>query len=286
VAHLIALRRHLLPHPEFFRPLFKWVQGPRTRFVSVSRGADGVLDSWGVDQRWRYRVPNGVALPERWTSRETRDLRRELGVPEEALLITMVANFHPIKGHPELIRALALLPKPTSPPTQKGRATRAMSSSPEAWLCLVGDGRLLDHCRSLASDLGVAGRVVFAGHRGDIPRILQASDIFVLNSKSEGMSNALLEAIAAGLPCIATGVGGNPEVVADGVNGFLVPPNDAPALARRLAVLIQDPELRRVMGARSDEKARREFSFESMVAKTEAIYDEILAWQEARRTSR
>jgi len=109
-----------------------------------------------------------------------------------------------------------------------------------------------------------------------VPEILQASDIFVLNSKSEGMSNALLEALAAGLPCIATDVGGNPELVRDGENGFLVPPNQPAPLSRLLDILANDPELRARMGERSRQRAQDEYSLEAMVRRTERIYEKVV----------
>jgi glycosyltransferase involved in cell wall biosynthesis len=123
----------------------------------------------------------------------------------------------------------------------------------------------------------VAERVLFLGHRADVPDILQASDVFVLNSGSEGMSNALLEALAAGLPCVATAVGGNPELVRDGENGFLVPPRQSAPLARALATLLQDSSLRQRMGARSRALAAREYSLDAMIRRTEAIYEDVLS---------
>ena len=144
-------------------------------------------------------------------------------------------------------------------------------------VALVGDGDRLEICRDLARTAGVSEHVLFLGHRADVPEILQASDVFVLNSESEGMSNALLEALAAGLPCVATAVGGNPELVRNGENGFLVPAREPAGLARALATLVRDPRLRRGMGARSRERAAREYSLGAMVRRTEAIYDAVLA---------
>ena len=142
-------------------------------------------------------------------------------------------------------------------------------------LALVGDGDRMDACRTLAQQAGVADRVRFLGQRADVPEILQASDIFVLNSKSEGMSNALLEALAAGLPCVATDVGGNPELVRDAENGFLVPPNQPAPLSRSLDILARNPDLRARMGARSRQRAQDEYSLGAMVRRTESIYEEV-----------
>ncbi len=118
---------------------------------------------------------------------------------------------------------------------------------------IIGGGRREAEMRQLAQELGLAGRVHFLGQRPDIPDLLGALDIFVLPSHSEGVSLALLEAMAAGLPVIATAVGGLPEVVTDGVNGLLIPPQDPEALAQALARLLDDPALAKKLG----ENARR-----------------------------
>lgn len=262
VVHLIGIRQQRLPRPSVFRALFGVTAGPRTQFVSVSMAADGVLAEWGVDPRWRHRVPNGVELPPPISSEDRARKRAEMGLSPRHVLITMVANFHAVKGHAELLEAFAMLPE--------------MAQPGGPILGLVGDGDRIDASRKLARAAGVEDRVLFLGQRGDVPEILQSSEIFVLNSRSEGMSNALLEALAAGLPCIATDVGGNPELVRDGENGFLVPPKQPAPLSRALAVLLGDPDLRSRMGARSRQRAVEEYSLEAMVRRTEAIYDGVL----------
>lgn len=280
VAHLIGIRQQILPHPRVFRTLFG-VAGPRTHFVSVSMAADAVLGDWGIDPRWRHRVPNGVEIPPAMSAADRDRKRAELDVSAKQVLITMVANFHPVKGHETLIEAFAALPASSgvrSSRIAEGNLPGAGSKPGGARtiLALVGDGDRLELCRTRARELGVAERVRFLGQRADVPEILQASDIFVLNSKSEGMSNALLEALAAGLPCIATDVGGNPELVRDGENGFLVPPNQPAPLSRLLDILANDPELRARMGERSRQRAQDEYSLEAMVRRTERIYEKVV----------
>ena len=288
VVHLIGIRQQVLPHPRVFRALFG-VAGPRTHFVSVSMAADAVLGEWGIDPRWRHRVPNGVEIPSPMSLLDRSQKRAELGVSAAQVLITMVANFHAVKGHDTLIEAFAMLPAmagvtPSSHrPTESGHGSSiaAAGGGPQGVaetgpvLALVGDGDRMDACRTLAQQAGVADRVRFLGQRADVPEILQASDIFVLNSKSEGMSNALLEALAAGLPCVATDVGGNPELVRDAENGFLVPPNQPAPLSRSLDILARNPDLRARMGARSRQRAQDEYSLEAMVRRTESIYEEV-----------
>lgn len=289
VVHLIGIRQQMLPHPQVFRALFG-VAGTRTHFVSVSMAADAVLGEWGIDPRWRHRVPNGVEIPSPASATGRAEKRAELGVSADQVLITMVANFHAVKGHDTLIGAFAMLPATAggtpsshrlSESAHEGSSVAAIGAEAEGVaetgpiLVLVGDGDRMDACRTLAQQAGVADRVRFLGQRADVPEILQASDIFVLNSKSEGMSNALLEALAAGLPCIATDVGGNPELVRDGENGFLVPPNQSAPLSRLIGILASDPELRARMGARSRQRAQEEYSLEAMVRRTESIYEQV-----------
>lgn len=268
--HAIGIRQQVLPRPAVFRALFNLFEGPRTHFVSVSRAADRVLADWGVSPDWRHRVANGVAIPPRLEPARRYALRAELGVLDESPLITMTANFHPIKGHLELIEAFAIAVR--QPITASATAPGVAS----ARLALIGDGKLIDASRELARVHRVGDRVLFLGHRENVGELLQASDLFVLNSKSEGMSNALLEALAAGLPCIATAVGGNPELVRPEENGVLVPPRDVAPLARELERLLRDADVRRRFGERSLEIARAEYSIETMVARTEEIYDNLL----------
>ena len=130
--------------------------------------------------------------------------------------------------------------------------------------------------RQLAASLGLAGVVHFLGPRPDVPDLLNAMDIFVLPSYSEGMSLALLEAMAAGLPVIATAVGGTPEVVTDGENGLLIPPRDAEALAGALERLLADPALAQHLGANARAHVREHFSLDRLGREINRIYGELV----------
>jgi glycosyltransferase involved in cell wall biosynthesis len=121
------------------------------------------------------------------------------------------------------------------------------------------------------------GRVHFVGHQEDILPWLAALDVFVLSSDWEGMSNALLEAMAAGLPVVATAVGGTPEVVVDGVTGLLVPPHDPISLAEAIVRLLDAPDLRRQMGQAGRERVKKSFTVERMVEQTQTLYEHILS---------
>ena len=134
----------------------------------------------------------------------------------------------------------------------------------------------MDEVRKLAESLGLAGEVHFLGQRRDVPDLLNAMDIFVLPSYSEGLSLALLEAMAAGLPVIATAVGGLPEVVTDGDNGLLIPPRDAAALAGALERLLADPALAQRLGANAREHVREHFSLDRLGREINEIYGELV----------
>jgi glycosyltransferase involved in cell wall biosynthesis len=141
---------------------------------------------------------------------------------------------------------------------------------------IVGEGPERARLEAQAAHLGLAEQVHFVGHQQDVRPWLAAFDVCVLSSDWEGMSNAILEAMAAGLPVVATAVGGTPEVVVDGVTGFLVPPRDPQALADAILRLLRDPDLRRRMGEAGRAHVTEHFSVEQMVHKRERLYEELL----------
>src|SRR6185295_18528307 len=128
-----------------------------------------------------------------------------------------------------------------------------------------------------AERLGVADRVQLLGDRSDVPDVLAALDVFVLPSRTEGMSNALLEAMAAGLPVVATAVGGNPEVVAPDGSGLLVPPDDPEAMAAAVARLLAAPAEAARLGAAARRRVEESFGARAMVRRLEAVYTALLA---------
>jgi glycosyltransferase involved in cell wall biosynthesis len=123
-----------------------------------------------------------------------------------------------------------------------------------------------------ACSLKVAERVRLVGHRSDVERILAALDLFVLSSRSEGLSNTVLEAMASGKPVIATRVGGADEMVVDGETGLLVPAGDAASLTTAMSRLVTDPQLRQTMGSAARRRASTEFNLEAMVRSYESMY--------------
>ena len=137
---------------------------------------------------------------------------------------------------------------------------------------IVGEGVLRNELEEYSQHLRIENKIVFLGERNDIPDLLQSMDIFVMTSLYEGMSNAIMEAMAAGLPVVATEVGGNSELVIDGETGFLCPSNDAMALADRVASLINSEKESERMGENGRKRMLNEFGIEKMIKETENIY--------------
>jgi glycosyltransferase involved in cell wall biosynthesis len=151
-----------------------------------------------------------------------------------------------------------------------------------ARLLIVGDGRLRGELESLSRELGLGGAVTFLGARTDIAEVLAAFDVFVLSSVQEGVPLAVVEAMGAGKPVIATDVGGLRLLVKPSVNGVLVPPADPAALASAMRDLATDPDLRRAMGARGRQIARESFGVASMIDRYQAVYESALGARDVR----
>ena len=159
--------------------------------------------------------------------------RTELGLDETTFVFGTVGNLAPKKDHSTMLRAFAI----------------ARSTLPEAQLIIVGTGPREATLRALASSLGISQAVVFTGMRDDVQDLLPAFDLFVLSSLHEGLSIAIIEALAAGVPVVSTGVGGIPELISDGENGVLVQPRNESELARAMVRAASDPELRTRLAA-------------------------------------
>ncbi len=178
--------------------------------------------------------------------------------PPPPVRLIMVARLQPQKDHPTLFRAISGL---------KDRN----------WILeLVGDGPDREALQTLAVETGVADRVNFAGQRLDVPERLRNADIFVLATRWEGFPRSILEAMRAGLPVVATNVGGCKESVIDGETGFLVAKEDPTELRDRLKLLIDSPELRARMGQKGRKRFEENFTFERMYERTLQVYREAM----------
>lgn len=207
-------------------------------------------------------IPNGVDVDQYRRRTAPATARHALGIPPDAdPVLAVVGRLEEQKGHRYLLPAIAEL----------------MTTSPGIYLVLAGDGMRRDDLARQAAALGIAGRVRFAGHIGDVQTVLDAADIFVLPSLWEALPFALLEAMASGLPVVATAVAGVPELVEHNQTGLLVPAADPSALAASLSALITRPELAKQMGAAARDRVRAQFSLASMLDQTQSLYDRLLA---------
>jgi glycosyltransferase involved in cell wall biosynthesis len=213
----------------------------------------------------RY-IPNGVDT-ERFKPnlKDRLKVRKELGVDGFAWLA--VGRFDPPKDYPNMLQAFA----------------RVVRERSHTTLLIAGDGPLRKAMESMALDLGISGYVRFLGIRRDVSQLMNAADAYVMSSSWEGMPMVLLEASATGLPIVATDVGGNREVVLDGITGFLVPPRNPEALAEAMLRMMDLPEeKRREMGKAAHKHIEENFSLDRVVDMWEALYKELLE-QKGRR---
>jgi glycosyltransferase involved in cell wall biosynthesis len=262
--------------------LFVWLEracaGMADRLVALTKTELREHVELGVGRRAQWvMVPSGVDFSPFEGCRGLRSrVRAELRLPPEAPVLGTVGRLVPIKGQRYLIEAFA----------------RLAAARPHLHLLLVGDGPLRDDLIALARSLELpvllhpgdsagpaapgTGTVHMLGLRRDVPRLLAAMDVFALPSLNEGMGRVLVEAMAMELPCVASRVSGIPDVVADGVTGFLVPPRDPAALAASLFHLLEHPGQAREMGRRGQLRVVPEFSVERMIEKLETMYRELL----------
>jgi glycosyltransferase involved in cell wall biosynthesis len=207
-------------------------------------------------------IYNGVESSRFIEQVNAKPLRHQLGVTDQVPLVGMIANLNfEIKGHYYFLEAARIV----------------LNRVPDAHFVLAGDGPLRGKYDKMARDLGLADKVHFLGFRKDVPALLAELTISVLSSTSEGFSNVLLESMAAGNPIVATRVGGNSEIVADGITGLLIPPADPNALAEAIIKLLKTPQLASHMGSVGKIRVKEQFSVERMLESYEQLYTSLAA---------
>lgn len=200
--------------------------------------------------------------------RGRRDRERLFPEAGSQKLVVLVGNMHSdVKGHSWLISA----------------APAVLREFPETRFVFAGDGAERRQFEDQVANLGLTKQFIFMGRRSDIPDVLASCDIAVLPSKAEGLPNAILEYMAAGLPTIASRVGGNPELVQDGVTGLLVPPQDVEGLSRALLQVLRDPELARRIASNGQHLATENYSFDRLIREVDALYTELLERHQGTR---
>ena len=229
-----------------------------TRVVANSPSASAMLDAEGVPAAAVTVIPNGLDSAA-YVAREPRSALRT---------VITVANLRAEKDHETLIAAAATL----------------AASYPSLRFQIVGAGSRLRELQAIAHARGVDHIVEFLGHRDDVPALLAAADLFVLPSRSEAFPNGAIEAMAAGLPVVASAVGGLLDLIDDGRTGVLVPPGDPGALAGAIASLVNDPSRAHRLGAAARHEVLNRYSFERMVDAFETLYDTLLRQRGGLRT--
>jgi glycosyltransferase involved in cell wall biosynthesis len=241
------------------RAVEEWIINPMVDRVTAASPAVAAAArrERGLHDGKVVTIPNGLDLAE-WDPRRypREEVRREWGLAEGETAIGVVGHLSTVKGQADLIEAAA--------PLMRDRAG--------VRLFVIGDGPLRARLQARAAALGLAGRVVFTGVRADVARLLAMLDVVVVPSHTEGMSNALLEAMAMGRAVIATAVDGNLDVVRDGVTGLLVPPRDPAALAAALLRLVDAPDRGREMGRAARTHIEEAFTLQAMVTRHEELY--------------
>jgi sugar transferase (PEP-CTERM/EpsH1 system associated) len=274
IARLMA-RRPRLVHSEHGRNLPHIASEPLKRKVArrcLYHTADAVfaISSEVRDHycrqsgfpRERMRViPNGIDLS-RIDQADRNGVREELGIGAEEFVVGTIARLDATKDTITLARAFAKL-----------RFSRPQS---KLKLLIVGDGYRRRAIEGFIADRGLRGEAIFTGTRHDVPRLLGAINLFALSSLSEGMPITVLEAMAARLPIVATSVGALPDLVEEGVNGFLVEPKDDGALAERIERFYSNPDLARTCGIAARSKVEREYTLEIMLRRYADLYESVL----------
>jgi len=230
-----------------------------TRLVTVSHQMNSHLTSLGkFAQGDLLTIVNGVDL-NRFNVPADRRMYPELGLDPADVVLICVGRLEKVKGHDILIKALGKI-----------------GPKKHMKLLLVGEGPCRRELELQIKQEKLLNNVILPGQRDDVPALLSLSDCFVLSSRSEGLSCSVIEAMAAGLPVIATDVGGNSELVAQGINGYLVPPENAELLSSRMRSLIDDAARREQFGKMSRQRARGQYSLDAMVGKYADIYNALI----------
>jgi len=247
----------------FFRQVERTLARRSDVLVAVSPEVRDELVQHGIAPGEKFAVIRlGIPLDERLGD-DTRDLdyRSLYGISPDAFVVGWVGRMTGVKDTDAVLEVV--------------RATRQLGV--DAALCMVGDGPDRERLEQLAHDLGIARSTYFVGYQTEVAGYYRLFDAFLLPSVNEGTPVSAIEALASGTPVVATRVGGVPDVVRDGVDGFLVEPGDTESAAERLATLARDPALRRRLGEAGSARVRERYSVERLVDDVDRLYRSLLA---------
>lgn len=239
------------------RQVYRWAHA----IVANSEAARQSLVFEGINKNCIRVIRNGVDLRVFRANGNGAEVRRRLEYEERMLLVGIIANLRPEKNHGTLLAAVPAV----------------IRRIPTARFLIVGTGPMEAKLKAIVNARRLTEYVRFLGDRTDVPELLSAVDVCVLPSHTnESLPNAILEAMSAGRPVVATAVGGSAELIEPGRTGFLVPPGDAESLADRIALLLEQPALREKLGSAARARTEAEFDIALSVRRFEALYTEML----------
>jgi glycosyltransferase involved in cell wall biosynthesis len=240
------------------REMLRLLTPKMDQLIAVSSMIEEKLQREGRTTTPVRRIYNGVDLSRYDHMEPCCTLPEEYGMEPGSQIVGVVARLEPEKGHPTLLEAWPAV----------------LRSVPDAYLLIVGEGSRREALEALARQLRIAHRVVFTGRRDDVPAVTAALDVAVLPSYREAQGLSILEALALSRPVVASNVGGIPEMIEDGVNGLLVPPHDADALAAAIVRLLCDHPFSDTLGRRGHDMVHDKFCIDLMVDAVQGIYVE------------
>lgn len=245
---------------------FRWIERIlayfTTQVIAVSEKCRQDLLEYGIGSESKIMtIPLGLELQKfADQSDDVREpIRQEYGVPQDAFVFGMFARMVPIKRHEVLFYAIK----------------KVLNHHPDAYFMMVGDGECREKLASLAKDLDITHRVIFCGFRRDQARMFQAVDAVVLTSRNEGLPVVIIEALSSGKPVIATRVGGVPELIEDGVSGFIVEPENPQSIAEGLMKAVSDPQKTVEMGRVAQEHALKAYASTRLIRDIDQLYQRL-----------
>jgi sugar transferase (PEP-CTERM/EpsH1 system associated) len=228
-----------------------------TSYVTVSHDLEKyAAENWCLNKIKLLTIHNGVDIKKYKPAKQSREFLRKYGILNSDLLVGIVAGLRPVKDHATLIKAMAIV----------------VNKMKNVKLAIVGDGQEKKNILNLVKELNLLNSVVFLGHRADMVKLYNSFDVGVLSSKSECLSMTLLEGMACGLPFVVTKVGGNPEVVSDCENGYIVPCQSPDMTAEKLLLLLKNKSLREQIAVTNRRKTEKLFNVNSMLVQYSKLY--------------
>lgn len=250
---------------------YRWLRRALSPLISAFVPVSEDLSRWlakdiGVSNKKIRLIYNGIDVDRYGQRGDGRSVLPAGFAPSGSMIVGTVGRLDPVKAYDVLLTAFA----------QLVNSRRERGDVPDPRLIIVGDGPEHAALQRRIQELEIASFVWLAGERDDVPRLLQAMDVYVCSSIAEGMALTILEAMGSGLPVIATRVGGNPELVLADETGTLVPASDPDALAQELRTALAQPEMLREQGVAGRKRAQAVFSVDAMVAGYCALYDQLV----------